>query len=567
VGIPDRSELAGVAEGQVLAGKYRVERVLGVGGMGAVVAAQHLQLETRVAIKFLLPQMLAHEDAVARFAREARNAVRITNEHVARVLDVGTLDNGAPYMVMEYLQGADLSVLLQQRGGLPIEEVLDFILQAMEAIAEAHALGIVHRDLKPANLFCTRRPDGKPHVKVLDFGISKTLGPGAAGSLTATTALMGSPFYMSPEQMQASGAVDARTDIWSLGVIIFELLTGQTPFYGESIPEVCVKVAVKEPPPLRALRPDVPEGLALAIATCLQKDREQRYRNVAALALALQPFAPPRAKASVERIVDTIQAAGLGANAPSVSHASVPASPAHAVETIPALGRTATSEKGGKAIAGVLAAVSVLAVAGGLAVLRHLHGSGSGPGEAGRSSADAGELCVVGTTRCAGATPETCNAGRWIRGPVTAGKCGAACTPGSSPAQCHGNALQGCAPTGEWQDGDLCPFVCREGACAGECAPESTRCADTDGAQACDANGRWGSRTVCNGGSVCRDGACAPRQAPAGPAGPTGPATVRPAPRVDRGPTTASPPAAGPNCNPPYTIDSAGHRQYKPECP
>ena len=164
---------AGVEPGQVLAGKYRIERVLGVGGMGVVVAAHHLQLDERVALKFLLPEALHNPEAVARFAREARAAVKIKSEHVARVSDVGQLENGAPYMVMEYLEGSDLSAWLHDRGALPFEQAVDFVLQAGEAIADAHALGIVHRDLKPANLFCVRRSDGQLTIKVLDFGISK----------------------------------------------------------------------------------------------------------------------------------------------------------------------------------------------------------------------------------------------------------------------------------------------------------------------------------------------------------------------------------------------------------
>jgi len=191
----DRYEqAASVSVGEILAGKYRIDRVLGAGGMGVVVAAHHLQLDERVAIKFLLPEMLAQQDAVMRFSREARAAVKIKSEHVARVTDVGTLETGAPYMVMEYLEGIDLAELVR-RGPLPITQAVDFVLQACEAIAEAHALGIVHRDLKPANLFLATLPGGVQSVKVLDFGISKLTGLSASGgqdSATRTKALMGS---------------------------------------------------------------------------------------------------------------------------------------------------------------------------------------------------------------------------------------------------------------------------------------------------------------------------------------------------------------------------------------
>lgn len=183
-----------VNEGEILAGKYRVERVLGVGGMGVVVAALHIALDERVAIKFLLPEALTNAEAVARFAREARAAVKIKSQHVARVIDVGTLETGAPYMVMEFLKGQDLSNHLRQHGALPIADAVDFVLQACEALAEAHALGIVHRDLKPSNLYLTHQRDGTPVVKVLDFGISKVSGDArekSDGALTRTSALMG----------------------------------------------------------------------------------------------------------------------------------------------------------------------------------------------------------------------------------------------------------------------------------------------------------------------------------------------------------------------------------------
>jgi serine/threonine-protein kinase len=246
-----------IAEGRVLAGKYRVERVLGQGGMGVVVAAHHIQLDERVAIKFLLPDAVANAEVVGRFVREARAAVRIKSEHVARVSDVGTLEGGEPYMVMEYLEGSDLAAWLLQRGALPVEQAVEFLLQASEAIAEAHALGIVHRDLKPANLFVVRRADGLWSVKVLDFGISKVTALDASGpdaNFTRTSAVMGSPLYMPPEQMAASRNVDARADIWALGVILYELLSGHAPFAGETLPEVCMKIAIEPPPAIRSLQ-------------------------------------------------------------------------------------------------------------------------------------------------------------------------------------------------------------------------------------------------------------------------------------------------------------------------
>ncbi len=291
-----------VYAGQILGGKYRVDRVLGAGGMGMVVAATHLQLDERIAIKFLLPEALANPEAVARFGREAKAAVKIRGEHVARVIDVGTFENGAPYMVMEHLDGRDLASLIHERGAMLPSDAVDAILQACEALAEAHALGIVHRDLKPANLFMTRRPDGTPSVKVLDFGISKLTAPGADHSMTKTTAIMGSPLYMSPEQMTASRQVDARTDIWALGVVLYELLTGRVPFRAETLPEICGLILTAAPSPVRDFSPGVPEGLQAVVLRCLEKDRERRFYNVSQVAQALAPFGSRATSRSVERI-------------------------------------------------------------------------------------------------------------------------------------------------------------------------------------------------------------------------------------------------------------------------
>jgi eukaryotic-like serine/threonine-protein kinase len=386
--VTDSPEFSAVVRpGDVLAGKYRVERVLGAGGMGVVVAAHHVQLDTKVALKFLLPEALKNAEAVGRFIREARAAVKITGDHVARVSDVGQLENGSPYIVMEYLEGIDLSGWLKKHGPLPIELAVDFVLQACEAIADAHALGIVHRDLKPANLFCVQRSDGQLSIKVLDFGISKVITPGASGhDMTRTNALFGSPFYMSPEQMQSSKRVDPRTDIWSLGIILFELLSGRTPFDGESVTELAIKVATEPAPPLRGSRMDAPAGLELAIMSCLQKDLARRYQTVGELAMALADFGSRQARASVDRILGTLRQAGLSRVVlppPSELLAPSPQSPMALAPTAIApttgsawgdvsRGQTARPVKSGAMAAVAVAALVVVAAsaAGGLVLLR-----------------------------------------------------------------------------------------------------------------------------------------------------------------------------------------------------
>jgi serine/threonine-protein kinase len=284
-----------VRAGDLLAGKYRVESVLGMGGMGVVVAARHEQLDKRVAIKFVRPEALGNREAVERFLREARAAVKLKSEHAARVLDVGTLESGAPYMVMEFLEGSDLGQMLEANGQLTIEQAADWIVQACEALAEAHAAGIVHRDLKPQNLFLARTVGDAFTVKVLDFGVSKSMAAlsGAAGSLTHTRAMLGSPLYMAPEQMRSSRNVDARADVWALGVVLYELLTNARPFEAETLPELCLMVVSDPPRPVQELRADIPATLCEIIQRCLSKDPAERFANAGEVAEALAPFASP----------------------------------------------------------------------------------------------------------------------------------------------------------------------------------------------------------------------------------------------------------------------------------
>jgi Protein kinase domain len=296
--------------GVVLAGRYRVERVLGQGGMGVVVKAMHLQLNQPVAMKFLLPEVLGNQQVVQRFLREAQAAVRLKSEHVARVIDVGSLDSGAPYMVLEYLEGADLSNF--PRSQLSVGGVVDLVLQACEALAEAHSLGIVHRDIKPANFFITRGSDGSPLLKVLDFGISKS--PAAGSNLTATQSVMGTPAYMSPEQMRSSRDVDHRTDIWALGVVLYELLQGMPPYGGDTFSSMVIKV-VNDPLPRMTVA--LPGDLDAIVYRCLEKDPARRFQNVADLAQALAKYAQSDTQAAIS-VQRTRSIIGLEARRSSV---------------------------------------------------------------------------------------------------------------------------------------------------------------------------------------------------------------------------------------------------------
>jgi serine/threonine-protein kinase len=262
--------------------------------MGVVVAARHEQLGVSVALKFMLPEALGDASMKERFLREAQAAGRLRSEHVARVMDFGTLPDGAPYIVMEYLSGSDLHDLLAQSGTLAPHEAALYVVQACKAMQEAHGQGIIHRDLKPQNLFLTHRPDGTPLVKVLDFGISKLTGPESSLSVTSSSAMMGSPLYMAPEQIRSSKKVDARADIYSLGAILYQLLTGQVPIPAETLGELFEHVFTRPTTPPRALRPELPAELDAVVMRCLAKSPDDRFQSVDEMALALTPFIDPR---------------------------------------------------------------------------------------------------------------------------------------------------------------------------------------------------------------------------------------------------------------------------------
>ncbi len=290
--------------GDIVEGKYRIEQLIGSGGMAWVFRATHLSLNKRVAIKFLRFDSAAdNTQALARFRREGLTAASIAGDATARVLDFGTLDSGAPFLVMEYLEGCDLDRLVGESRRLSIETAVHFVVQACEGLAETHAAGIVHRDLKPSNLFLTRSSDGALRMKLLDFGVSKFETPSSEGAMTSTGALIGSPVYMSPEQMRSSRNVDHRSDIWSMGVILYELLAeGHSPFMAATLPEICARILDQKPVPIASVRPQIPRGLEAVLLRCLEKAPARRFQTVADLADALAPFGSPETAFLAQRI-------------------------------------------------------------------------------------------------------------------------------------------------------------------------------------------------------------------------------------------------------------------------
>jgi serine/threonine-protein kinase len=312
-------------EGEILGGKYRIERTLGAGGMGVVVAAFHVHLREKVAIKVLRPDASARPASIARFVREARTTMKLRSDHIVRVFDVDMIHGALPYIVMEFLDGQDLARILEAEGPLPVGRAIEYLLQGCEGIAEAHALGVIHRDLKPANMFVAQGKDGAACVKLLDFGVSKasfleldvgeetkpsserpivTTPPArpVPAEITHTNAQLGSPRYMSPEQIRSARSVDVRTDVWALGTILYEAISGAPAFRGRTADDLTRAILEDDPPPLARERQGVPAGLDAIVRRCLAKDARDRYPDVAALAAALAPFAPSAARESATRV-------------------------------------------------------------------------------------------------------------------------------------------------------------------------------------------------------------------------------------------------------------------------
>jgi hypothetical protein len=363
-----------IAVGDIVGGRFRIDASIGAGGMGVVMAATHLELGHRVAIKFLRDEMAGNPSVVDRFLREARAVANLRTEHVCRVTDVGHTAGGAPFIVMELLEGVDLQHVVA-RQPLPPPLAVSYVIQACVALAEAHAAGIIHRDLKPANLFVTRRLDGTPLVKVLDFGIAKAIADTGA-QLTHTQGALGSPGYMSPEQLQSPRDVDVRSDIWALGVTLYQLLTARLPFAGTTLANVAVKVATEPPAPLTGVDPQ----LAAIVMRCLDKARKRRFGDVASLAVELARFAEPSAQALVPIVQTLVYRQASYAPAP----ASVATRPTQATATPLSVPATSRSH--------MPIAVAALVAVGGIAIAVAVIASHSPPHAV---VSDAAKLAVV----------------------------------------------------------------------------------------------------------------------------------------------------------------------------
>lgn len=320
--------------GEEIAGRYAIERAIAEGGMGLVFAARHADLDELVAIKFLKPEFARQPEIIGRFAREAKACTKIKSEYVAKVLDVGVNPTRGPYIVMEYLEGEDLSELLARDGKLPPERAVELILQCCEALAQAHALGIIHRDIKPENLFVVKNESAVPTLKVLDFGVSKTALTGKIFgnelSVAKTQSLLGTPLYMSPEQLRGKIDIDPDSEVWAVGAVLYELVTGEAPFTGNTVTEVCASVLETIPRPPIERAPQVMPELQAVIMKCLEKTPTNRYKTIAELAVALQPFGPKRSRMAVERAIEAAKAAGQVASTltsvPSMAPPSAPSS-------------------------------------------------------------------------------------------------------------------------------------------------------------------------------------------------------------------------------------------------
>ncbi|WP_437982259.1 protein kinase domain-containing protein [Sorangium sp. So ce117] len=314
--------------GSVVGGKYRLERPLAGGAMGFLWVARHLQLDVEVALKFMMPQHADSPVARARFEREAKASAQLRTPNVVHVYDYG-LEGDTPYLAMELLEGEDLAAYLARHGRLEPEELVGIVSQVSKALRRAHEVGLIHRDLKPANIFLARQ--GEEVVKILDFGVAKTIGTGLAADATKTGTLIGSPHYMSPEQVRRSKTIDFRSDLWSLGVIIFQCLTGQLPFPGEELGDVLVEICTGDIPVASQLAPALWPELDRFLERALKREPAERFQSASELARAFAAAVQRTAVPDSRDSLDSTEAQALGvAPAHGVAQA-LGSAPAHGV--------------------------------------------------------------------------------------------------------------------------------------------------------------------------------------------------------------------------------------------
>jgi serine/threonine-protein kinase len=404
--------------GDVFGGKYRIVRQLGEGGMGTVWEGRHTVIGRRVAIKLLHESLASQPEVQARFRREAQAAAAIGSEHIVDVEDVGFTPDGVPYLVMEYLEGRNLFEILKREGPFEPSRAACYLIQACRALAMAHERGIVHRDLKPENLFLTVREDGAPWIKVIDFGIAKLVASVSTESesrLTAMGTALGTPYYMSPEQIRGAKELDHRADVYSMGVILYELLTGKRPFAGATVNDLIIAIATEEPVPPRKHRPDLDWRLEGVILRAIERDPGDRFLSIAELAAALAPFADRPEKPSAPPV------------APRPAGEALPASTATTMAWQSVVGQAALVEPPRLdrrwLPAAVVAGVLVLAGAVGLTVL--LAGQDGGGGDVDAS-----------TTRAAVTPTDVADAGRpsISSGAAGSGDAGADAGPAAPPS-------------------------------------------------------------------------------------------------------------------------------------
>ena len=565
----------GARVGTVLEGKYEIVRLLGRGGMGEVYEGRHTKIGRRVAVKFLHAEYARHPGVARRFENEAKTAGAVEHENIAAVFDVGVLQDGAQYLVMEFLNGEDLDHVLKRVGRLPLARAVEVLVQACMGLEVVHQRGIVHRDLKPANLFVIKRPNGADLVKVIDFGVAKLRRAEGDPGATKTGVALGTAYYMSPEQAAGEREIGPASDVYALGVILYELLSGQRPHEGDSLLQILHRILTQPPTPLEQVCPGLPPAVYGIVRRAMATNIADRFRGVSELAEALAPFAasaqspsqPPASPVTHPETAAAFSPTYLSAppagRTPS-THVATPGTMVpvgRSAPEIPGIPRRGTAVVVGIALAsmlgvgaagvrlwlrpgpsrtaggtdGSLPEATTVPDDGGTA----MHPPGVVDAGTPLTEADALTECTAGSTRCSGATPLTCSAkGHWIAGQACSyfcsnGACAGNCVPGAT--QCDGAIPQTCDGHGQWSSGPVAA-----GKCGATCTPGSSppQCSGPT-PLTCGSTGQWRSGAECVKSSVCRDGVC-----------------------VHQGPPLQS---LSPNCDPNFWIDDQG-KHFKPEC-